>query len=64
MDTFTRDHALVVQAAHAMRSEQPLFAKTLLDEADDPLRAAVELVGLLMHERAECAAAPAEEVDA
>lgn len=53
MDTFTRDHALVVQAAHALRSEQPLFADTLLDEAVDPLHAAVELVGLLMQERAE-----------
>jgi hypothetical protein len=53
MDTFTRDHALVVQAAHAIRNDQPLYANTLLAEAADPLRAAVELVGLLMAERAE-----------
>lgn len=53
MDTFTRDHALVVQAAHALRNDMPLYANTLLQECGDPLRAAVELVGLLMSERAE-----------
>lgn len=53
VEAFTRDHALVVQAAYALRNDQPLYSGTLLREAGDPLRAAVELVGLLMQERAE-----------
>jgi hypothetical protein len=59
VETFTRDHVLIVQAAHAMRGDQPDYAKTLLNQADQPLRAAVELVGLLMQERAQIAAAGA-----
>lgn len=53
IDRFTHDHALVVHAAYAMRTDQPMYADTLLREARDPLHAAVELVGLLMQERAE-----------
>lgn len=55
IERFTRDHVLVVQAAHAYRSDQPEYAKTVLREADDPLLAAIELVGLLMQERTEAA---------
>ena len=53
IDRFTRDHALVVQAAHAYRTDEPLYARSLLAECDDAELAAVELVGLLMAERAE-----------
>jgi hypothetical protein len=53
VDHFTRDHAIVVQAAHAYRNDQPEYAATLLREAADPMRAALDLVGLLMQERAE-----------
>lgn len=53
LEQFTREHALVVQAAHAHRNDQPLYAKQLLGECAHPLTAAVELVGLLMQERAE-----------
>lgn len=53
VETFTRDHVLVVQAAHEYRCDRPAYAATLLDQAGDPLLAAVELVGLLMQERAE-----------
>jgi hypothetical protein len=49
----TRDHALVVQAAHAYRIDQPDYARTLLARCGDPLTAAVQLVGLLMQERSE-----------
>lgn len=59
MQTFTRDHALVVQAAHALRNDQPIYARTILHEAEQPLQAAVELVGLLMAQRAEQQQAPA-----
>lgn len=53
LEQFTRDHALVVQAAHAQRNDQPLYAKQLLAECMHPLTSAVELVGILMQERAE-----------
>lgn len=53
VENFTRDHVLVVRAAHAYRSDQPLFARSLLAECDDAETAAVELVGLLMQERVE-----------
>jgi hypothetical protein len=53
VEHFTRDHAIVTQAAYALRDDLPLYSNTLLAEADDPLRAAIELVGLLMQERAE-----------
>lgn len=53
VEQYTRDHVLVVQAAHALRNDQPSYAMTLLGECDEPLMAAVELVGLLMQERAE-----------
>lgn len=49
----TRDHVLVIQAAHAYRSDQPMYAETILRECADPLHAAIELIGLLMQERAE-----------
>jgi len=60
VDHFTHDHALVVHAAYAMRTEQPMYADTLLREARDPLHAAVELVGMLMAERAEALKGDAE----
>jgi len=51
VDRFTPDHALVVQAAYAYRNDAPAYAETLLRRADNPLRAALELVGLLVSER-------------
>lgn len=53
VESLTRDHTIVVQAAHAYRSDQPLYADNLLARCDDPMHAALELVGLLMEERAE-----------
>lgn len=58
VDRFTKDHALVVQAAHAYRNDQPLYARGLLAECEDAETAAVELVGLLMQERADRQAQP------
>lgn len=53
VENLSRDHVIVVQAAHAYRADQPLYAEELLVRCSDPLRAAVELVGLLIQERAE-----------
>lgn len=49
----SRDAVLVVQAAHAYRTDQPLYARSLLAECDDAETTAVELVGILMQERAD-----------
>lgn len=48
----TRDHVLVVQAARNLE-DQPAYAATLLQQADDPMRAALQLVALLMTERVD-----------
>lgn len=50
---FTADHLKVVNAAWAIRNDQPEYAATLLESCDDPLGVAVEMVGLLLAERAE-----------
>lgn len=52
LDTLTRDHVLVIQAARARLSDQPEFANQLLATCHDPLVAAVDLVGLLIKDRA------------
>lgn len=62
VEEFTRDHALVVQAAHAQRNDQPMYARQLLAECTHPLTSAVELVGILMQERAEQQRATATHV--
>lgn len=53
IDDLTHDQVIVLRAAAAYRTEQPMFAETLLREARDPLRTAVELVGLFMVDHAE-----------
>lgn len=52
----TPDHAIVAQAAFAYRRDEPAYAATLLEKAEEPLTAALELVGLLLQERAEALA--------
>ena len=47
----TRDHVLVVQAARAYPTE-PLFAERLWLEAANPMAAALQLLDLLIRERA------------
>lgn len=46
----TRDHVVVVQAARNL-ADSPLYARQLWDEAKDPMRAALQLLDLLMRER-------------
>lgn len=53
VDEFTRDHKVVVQAAFAYRSDQPLYAEQLLGTCEDPMSSALELLALLIAERAE-----------
>jgi len=53
-----RDHILVVQAARARASEQPMYARTLVDECTDPMGAALDLLAVLLKERAEKLGAP------
>jgi len=53
VQTLNPDHAIVAQAAFAYRRDEPEFAATLLAGAGDPMRAALELVGLLLQERAD-----------
>lgn len=47
---FTRDHALVMQAAANLDSA-PAYARTLWDSAEDPRTAALFLIGLFARER-------------
>jgi hypothetical protein len=46
----SRDHVLVVQAARNL-PDSPLYARQLWDEAEDPIRASLQLLDLLMRER-------------
>jgi hypothetical protein len=46
----TRDHVLVVQAARNL-ADQPIYAERLVAEAEDPMRAALQLLDLLIRER-------------
>ena len=49
-DWFGRDHALVVEAA-ANLADAPAYSAQLWDSAEDPKRAALQLIALLGHER-------------
>lgn len=53
LDRWTPDHIIVMRAAGAYRDDQPDFAKTLIETAEAPMVAALELIGVFMQERAE-----------
>ena len=46
----TRDHVLVVQAARNL-TDMPIYAERLWSEAEDPMRASLQLLDLLIRER-------------
>jgi hypothetical protein len=54
----TRDHVLVIQAARNI-AEEPIYAERLWAQAENPERAALQLLDLLMRDRV----VPAEVVE-
>jgi hypothetical protein len=50
-DWFGRDHVLVVQAA-ANYADAPAYARQLWETAEDPVAAAMQLVAVLVGQRA------------
>jgi hypothetical protein len=49
---FGRDHVLVIQAAANVESA-PLYAQQIWESAEDPATAAMQVIAVLVKERAE-----------